>query len=96
MKKQNIRGFVLAALVALSPVTALGGTLTGGATLPEQIVQEVTAVQAQTSGAERLVEQIQQYENMVQNMVTLPQGMIGQIMQPIDRKRSLSGVLFPR
>jgi len=91
MKKQNIRGFVLAALVALSPVTALGGTLTGGATLPEQIVQEVTAVQAQTSGAERLVEQIQQYENMVQNMVTLPQGMIGQIMQPIDQLYGLVG-----
>ena len=76
---------VLILCLGIVPVIAAGGTLTGGATLPEQIVQEVTAIQAQTSGAERLVEQIQQYENMVQNMVTLPQSMIGQITQPIDQ-----------
>jgi P-type conjugative transfer protein TrbJ len=74
------------------PAHALaGGAMTGGATFPEQIVQEVTLVQSKVSGAERLVEQIQQYENMVQNMVTLPQTMIGQIMQPIDQLYGMVG-----
>ena len=76
---------VLILCLGIVPVVAAGGTLTGGATLPEQIVQEVTAIQAQTSGAERLVEQIQQYENMIQNMTTIPQGMMNQILQPIDQ-----------
>lgn len=82
---------IFAALWAvLVPAPALAGTVTGGATLPEQIVQEVTAIQAKVSGAERLVQQIQQYQNMVQNMVTLPQSMIGQIMQPIDQLYGLA------
>jgi len=81
---------ILAMLVALSlpfaPVSAFaGGAATGGATLPEQIVQEATAIQSKISGAERLVEQIQQYENMVQNMVTLPQTMMNQVLQPVDQ-----------
>lgn len=79
---------VLAVLLALTGSAgcipaAMAGTMTGGATMPEQIVQEVTAVQAQVSGAQRLVQQIQQYENMVQNMVTLPQSMYNQITAPI-------------
>ena len=75
---------VLAVVLALfAGPLAVAGTMTGGATMPEQIVQEVTAVQAQVSGAQRLVQQIQQYENMVQNMVTLPQSMYNQITAPI-------------
>jgi P-type conjugative transfer protein TrbJ len=81
---------MLVATAAPAPALA-GGAMTGGATLPEQIVQEATLVQSKISGAERLVEQIQQYENMVQNMVTLPQTMIGQIMQPIDQLYGLVG-----
>lgn len=86
MKKQSIRRVFLAILMALPPVPALaGGAVTGGATLPEQIVQEATLIQSKISGAERLVEQIQQYENMVQNMVTLPQSLVNRILQPIDQ-----------
>lgn len=86
MKKQSIRCVFLAILMALPPVPALaGGAVTGGATLPEQIVQEATLIQSKISGAERLVEQIQQYENMVQNMVTLPQSLVNRILQPIDQ-----------
>jgi len=81
---------ILVVLVALFPGMALGGTLTGGATLPEQIVQEATAIQAKIEGAERLVTQIQQYENMVQNMVNLPQQVINQVMQPIDQMYGLA------
>lgn len=86
---------ILATLVALAlpfaPASAFAGTLTGGATLPEQIVQEVTAVQAKISGAERLVEQIQQYENMVQNMTTLPQSLMNQVLQPVDQLYGMVG-----
>ncbi|MHB1705949.1 MAG: TrbJ/VirB5 family protein [Acidithiobacillus sp.] len=88
--RKSTRGIAVL-LAALSPATVFAGTLTGGATLPEQIVQEVTAVQAETSGAQRLVEQIQQYENMVQNMTTLPQSMMGQILQPIDQLYGMAG-----
>ena len=86
----------LATLVALAlpfaPASAFaGGAMTGGATLPEQIVQEATAIQAKISGAERLVEQIQQYENMVQNMTTLPQSLMNQVLQPVDQLYGMVG-----
>jgi P-type conjugative transfer protein TrbJ len=87
MKIRFITTLVSIALLGLSmPETSMaGGAMTGGATLPEQIVQEATAIQAKISGAERLVEQIQQYENMVQNMVTLPQTLMNQVLQPVDQ-----------
>jgi P-type conjugative transfer protein TrbJ len=89
---RNILRFsVLTALACVPAMADAGGGMTGGATLPEQIVQEATLIQSKVEGAERLVEQIQQYENMVQNMVTLPQSMIGQIMQPIDQLYGLVG-----
>ncbi|UTV80045.1 conjugal transfer protein TrbJ [Acidithiobacillus sp. YTS05] len=74
------------------PLPALaGGAVTGGATFPEQIVQEATLLQSKVEGAERLVQQIQMYENMAQNMVNLPQSMIGKIMQPIDQLYGMAG-----
>ncbi|MHB1705067.1 MAG: TrbJ/VirB5 family protein [Acidithiobacillus sp.] len=72
-----------ATILACFPVMAFAGTLTGGATMPEQIVQEVTAIQSQMTQAQQLVQQIQQYENMVQNMVTLPQTMYDQVTAPV-------------
>ena len=50
-----------AIILACSSVTAFAGTLTGGATMPEQIVQEITAIQSQMTQAQQLVQQIQQY-----------------------------------
>ena len=70
-------------LLALLPSVSFGGTMTGGATMPEQIVQEITAVQSQVTQAQQLVQEIQQYQNMVQNMATLPQSMYSQITAPI-------------
>lgn len=70
-------------LLALLPSVSFGGTMTGGATMPEQIVQEITAVQSQVTQAQQLVQEIQQYQNMVQNMATLPQSMYSQITGPI-------------
>jgi P-type conjugative transfer protein TrbJ len=88
---RNILRFSVLTALACVPAMGDGGTLTGGATFPEQIVQEVTLIQSQMNGAERLVEQIQQYENMVQNTATLPQSMVGQILQPIDQLYGLVG-----
>lgn len=88
MKKTNIRHMVVAAL--LVPGYALAGTMTGGATFPEQIVQEVTAVQTKVTEAQQLVQEIQQYENMVQNMVTLPQTMYNEITAPIAQLYGLA------
>ncbi|MHB1643684.1 MAG: TrbJ/VirB5 family protein [Acidithiobacillus sp.] len=75
---------------ALASPLAFAGTLTGGATMPEQIVQEVTAVQTQMSAAQSLVQQIQQYQNMVQNMATLPQSLMGQINGALDNLVNLT------
>ena len=63
---------------------AFAGTLTGGATMPEQIVQEVTAVQTQMSQAQSLVQEINQYQNMVQNMTQIPGSLMAQINGALD------------
>lgn len=92
MKKMQIRGALLMLVAIIAPVPALaGGAMTGGATLPEQIVQEATAGEQLGKQAQEVVTQIEQYENMIQNMTTLPQSMIGQIMQPIDQLYGLVG-----
>ncbi|BDB13384.1 hypothetical protein [Acidithiobacillus ferrooxidans] len=82
--KRLVAALALAALAGCEPSLAFAGTMTGGATFPEQIVQEVTAVQTQMSAAQSLVQQIQQYQNMVQNMATLPQSLMGQINGTLD------------
>ncbi|MHB8225403.1 TrbJ/VirB5 family protein [Acidithiobacillus sp.] len=74
---------LLAVFFALTPATAGAGTMIGGATMPEQIVQEVTLIQSKVTQAQQLVSDIQRYENMVQNMVTLPQTMYDQVTAPI-------------
>jgi P-type conjugative transfer protein TrbJ len=86
--KSLILAVAMASLAGCEP--ALAGTMTGGATMPEQIVQEVTAVQTKVTEAQQLVQQVQQYENMVQNMVTLPQSMYNQITAPIAQLYGLA------
>ncbi len=88
--KRTIAALALAALAGCEPSLASAGTMTGGATMPEQIVQEVTAVQTQMSAAQSLVQQIQQYQNMVQNMATLPQSLMGQINSTLDNLVNLT------
>lgn len=81
----NIRKLTLAVVLALLPaVSFAGGAVTGGATLPEQIMQEGTAVSSLAKQAQEVVTQIEQYENMVQNMVQIPQSLMSQIQGSVD------------
>jgi P-type conjugative transfer protein TrbJ len=70
--------------LACSPLAFAGGTMTGGATMPEQIVQEITATSSLARQAQEVATQIQQYQNMVQNMVQIPQQLMGQITGTMD------------
>jgi len=82
---------ILSAILALLPASAFaGGAVTGGATLPEQIVQEGTAVQQLAKQAEEVSTQIsmyandiQRYENMVTNTLDMPAGVFAQIWNPL-------------
>ncbi len=87
MKKTQIS---LALIAALFAGPAMAGTMTGGATLPEQIVQEGTAIETQMSAANQLVQQVQMYENMAQNMINLPQSMINEMEGPLDQLYGLA------
>lgn len=87
-------GKILAVAVAMASVAScqpsFAGTVTGGATYPEQLIQEATAMETKITEGQQLVQQIQQYENMVQNMTTLPQTLVNQILQPIDQMYGLA------
>ena len=82
---------ILSAILALLPASAFaGGAVTGGATFPEQIVQEGTAVQQLAKQAEEVSTQIsmyandiQRYENMVTNTLDMPAGVFAQIWNPL-------------
>ncbi len=78
-------------LTAVPSLALAGGGLTGGATLPEQIVQEATSVKKLAEQVETVETEISQYENMIQNMIDLPQTLIGQALQPIDQLYGLVG-----
>lgn len=86
---QPARSLFFAVLMTV-PGLAMAGTMTGGATMPEQIVQEVTLIQSKVTEAQQLVNMIQRYENMIQNMVTLPQSMLNKVMQPVDQLYGLA------
>jgi P-type conjugative transfer protein TrbJ len=83
MKKLVLTSVVLGILG--SPVCAFAGTATGGATLPEQIVQEVTAVQQKAEEVSQLEQQIQMYENMVTNTAEIPNQLWQQMTQPLSQ-----------
>ncbi|MBU2862030.1 conjugal transfer protein TrbJ [Acidithiobacillus ferrooxidans] len=88
--KRIIAALVFTALAGCEPSLAFAGTMTGGANLPEQIVQEVTLTQQLSSQAQSLVQQIDQYQNMVQNMTTLPQSLMSQINGALDSLTNLT------
>ncbi|MBU2821038.1 hypothetical protein HF288_06845, partial [Acidithiobacillus caldus] len=92
MKNMRRKGkFALVLALSLSsPMAFAGGAVTGGATLPEQIVQEGTEVQQLAKQAEEVSTQIEQYanmvqryENMVQNTLTMPMSMFDQVWNPL-------------
>ncbi len=62
----------IASCLAFSPALAFAGTMTGGATLPEQIVQEMTEVQQLSKQAESVQLEIQQVYDAAQNLAQVP------------------------
>lgn len=62
----------IAYALAFSPALAFAGTMTGGATLPEQIVQEMTEVQQLSKQAESVQLEIQQVYDAAQNLAQVP------------------------
>ncbi len=86
----SMKKLALAMALVLSPVSAFAGTMTGGATMPEQIVQEATLIESKVTEAQQLVQQIQQYENMVQNMATIPSQLMSQITQSVSQLDNLA------
>lgn len=92
-KNMNTKNLVLAAAVSLSmvaPVAAFAGTLTGGATMPEQIVQEVTAVMSLAKQAQSVENQIQMVYNQALNLEQVPIQLWNSVTAPIS---ALMGVV---
>jgi P-type conjugative transfer protein TrbJ len=83
MKAQVIRVFAGFAVALVSPLAFAGGAVTGGATLPEQIVQEATAVEQLAKQAQEVEAQIAQYQNMLINTLDMPANMFGKIWNPL-------------
>ncbi|WP_312283496.1 P-type conjugative transfer protein TrbJ [Candidatus Igneacidithiobacillus taiwanensis] len=90
MKSKVSLSIVGAMLALVSGNAFAGGAVTGGATFPEQITQEVTAVQSLGKQVEEVSNQIEQYanmvqryENMVQNTLALPQATFDSIWNPL-------------
>lgn len=62
----------IALCISLGSVGASAGTFTGGATFPEQIVQEITAVQQYSQLAMQLQQQLMMVQNQVRNLQSFP------------------------
>lgn len=91
-ENMNTKNLVLAAAVSLAmvaPVAAFAGTLTGGATMPEQIVQEVTAVESLAKQAESVENQIQMVFNQAQNLENVPMQLWSSVTAPISQLMSI-------
>lgn len=78
--------------INLIPGMAMAGTLTGGATLPEQVVQEVTALQSYAknvttalSSVQNEINTLNSYMTQLQNLTTLPARELGKITTPIQQ-----------
>ncbi|MCR2830538.1 P-type conjugative transfer protein TrbJ [Acidithiobacillus ferrooxidans] len=76
---------------ALTPASALAGTLTGGATMPEQIVQEITAVQQLAQQAQQVQEQIQMVYQQAMNLKNLPTQMWSSVSGDLNNLVNIAG-----
>ena len=91
MKKQHNIIFATAIAFALAPASAFAGTLTGGATMPEQIVQEVTAVQQLAQQAQQVQEQIQMVYQQAMNLKSLPTQMWSSVSGDLNNLVNIAG-----
>ena len=91
MKKQHNITLATAIAIALAPASALAGTLTGGATMPEQIVQEVTAVQQLAQQAQEVQQQIQMVYNQAMNLKNLPTQMWSSVSGDLNNLVNIAG-----
>lgn len=82
----------VAAGIIMIPLSASAGTLTGGATLPEQIVQEATALQSYAknvttalSSVQNEINTLNSYMTELHNLATLPARELSKITTPIQQ-----------
>ncbi|OCX68218.1 hypothetical protein A6M27_19560 [Acidithiobacillus thiooxidans] len=92
MKFKQITISVLATLVlATGSNLAIAGTLTGGATLPEQIVQEGTSIEQLARAAEQVQNQLQMLLNEARNLESLPTNFVNQITGQLGQLTNIVG-----
>ena len=91
MKKQHNTILAAAIALALTPAFALAGTMTGGATMPEQIVQEITAVQQLAQQAQQVQEQIQMVYQQAMNLKNLPTQMWSSVSGDLNNLVNIAG-----
>lgn len=87
--KQNLLKIAVA-LTLLPPLPAFAGTLTGGANLPEQIVQEATLVQQYAQQVETVKMEIQQVYDAAQNLQQVPNQLWQQGTQYLNQLMNLT------
>ena len=92
MKFKQITVSVSAAMVlATGSNFAIAGTLTGGATMPEQIVQEGTAIMQLARAAEQVQNQLQMLLNEARNLQNLPSNFVNQITGQLGQLTNIVG-----
>ncbi|WP_428946787.1 P-type conjugative transfer protein TrbJ [Acidithiobacillus ferrooxidans] len=91
MKTRHKIILISAMAMALAPTSALAGTLTGGATFPEQIIQEITAVQQLAQQAQQVQEQIQMVYDQARNLQSLPTQMWSSVSGDLNNLVSIAG-----
>ncbi|MGK9451703.1 hypothetical protein [Acidithiobacillus caldus] len=82
----------IAAGIIMIPLSVSAGTLTGGATLPEQIVQEATALQTYAKNVTTALASVQNeintlnsYMTELQNLASLPARELSKLTMPIQQ-----------
>ncbi|AEM48022.1 P-type conjugative transfer protein TrbJ [Acidithiobacillus ferrivorans SS3] len=83
--------FSIGLLAASSNFSAFAGTMTGGATMPEQIVQEGTAIMQLSRAAEQVQNQLQMLLNEARNLQNMPSNFVSQITGEMGQLTSIVG-----
>lgn len=95
MMNRNTTIPVLTTAIALAisslSAPAGAGTLTGGATFPEQIVQELTAAQQLAQQAEEVQQQIQMVYDQAKNLESMPTQMWSSVQSDLNNLVNIAG-----